>query len=105
MDAHAQLEIRRYAETIGRQIVQPLFPLVWEAFTDYRLEAMRLTKLDAEVIRRLVAAAGPGGLPARHDAFLAAQDPSWASLDRCRERDECLAKLVTLGLVVAGGPT
>ena len=105
MDVHAQLEIRRYAETIGQQIVQPLFPLVWEAFTDYRLEAMRLTKLDAEVIRRLVAAAGPGGLPARHDAFLAAQDPSWASLDRCRERDECLAKLVTLGLVAAGGPT
>ncbi len=37
MDSHAQLEIRQYATTIGQQIVQPLFPLVWEAFVDYRL--------------------------------------------------------------------
>jgi thymidylate synthase (FAD) len=99
MDPHAQLEIRRYAETIGQQIVQPLFPLVWEAFVDYRLECMRLTKLDREVIQRLVAAAGGAGVPVGHADFLAAQDASWASLERCRERDECLAKLVTLGLV------
>jgi len=95
MDPHAQLEIRRYAETIGREIVAPLFPLCWEAFCDYRLEALRLTRLDQEVIRRLA-----GRLPASHADFLAAQDPSWASLERCRERDECLAKLVALGLVV-----
>jgi thymidylate synthase (FAD) len=99
MDPHAQLEIRRYAETIGQQIVQPLFPLVWEAFVDYRLECMRLTKLDREVIQRLVAAAGGAGVPVGHADFLAAQDASWSALERCRERDECLAKLVTLGLV------
>jgi thymidylate synthase (FAD) len=96
MDPHAQLEIRRYAETIGHQIVAPLFPLVWEAFLDYRMEAVRLTRLDREVIRRLAAS---GQVPAQHDAFLAAQDPSWQGLDRCRERDECLAKLRDLGLV------
>jgi len=100
MDSHAQLEIRRYAETIGREIVQPLFPLVWEAFVDYRLEATRLTRLDREVIRRLAA----GGIPADMAGFLAAQDPSWKSLDRCRERDECLAKLVELGLVRPSAP-
>jgi thymidylate synthase (FAD) len=60
---------------------------------------MRLTKLDSEVIQRLAAASATHGLPASHADFLAAQDPSWASLERCRERDECLAKLVTLGLV------
>jgi thymidylate synthase (FAD) len=96
MDPHAQLEIRRYAETIGHQIVAPLFPLVWEAFLDYRMEAVRLTRLDREVIRRLAAA---GRVPASPAAFLAAQDPSWQGLDRCRERDECLAKLRDLGLV------
>jgi thymidylate synthase (FAD) len=96
MDPHAQLEIRRYAETIGHQIVAPLFPLVWEAFLDYRMEAVRLTRLDREVIRRLAAA---GHVPASHAAFLAAQDPSWQGLERCRERDECLAKLRDLGLV------
>lgn len=99
LDPHAQLEIRRYAEAIGQQIVQPLFPLVWEAFVDYRLECMRLTKLDREVIQRLVAAAGGAGVPTGHAEFLAAQDASWSTLERCRERDECLAKLVTLGLV------
>jgi len=96
MDSHAQLEIRRYAETIGREIVAPLFPLVWEAFLDYRMESVRLTRLDREVIRRLAAA---GHVPAPQAAFLAAQDPSWQGLDRCRERDECLAKLRDLGLV------
>jgi thymidylate synthase (FAD) len=99
MDSHAQLEIRRYAETIGREIVAPLFPLVWEAFLDYRVQAMRLTRLDQEVIRRL-AARPAGSLPASHAEFLAAQDPAWAGLERCRERDECLDKLVSLGLVV-----
>jgi len=98
MDTHAQLEIRRYAETIGREIVAPLFPLVWEAFLDYRFEAMRLTRLDQGVIRRL-AGRPDGSQPASHADFLAAQDPSWTGLDRCRERDECLAKLVALGLV------
>jgi len=98
MDPHAQLEIRRYAETIGREIVAPLFPAVWEAFLDYRVEALRLTRLDREVIRRL--ATRPGAtLPASEADFLAAQDPSWRDLARCRERDECLAKLVSLGLV------
>ena len=99
MDAHAQLEIRHYAETIGREIVKPLFPLVWEAFLDYRVEAMRLTKLDRGVISRLVAQSGGRGLPASRADFLAAQDDSWRGLERCRERDECLDKLVSLGLV------
>jgi len=97
MDSHAQLEIRRYAETIGHEIVAKLFPLCWEAFLDYRVEAMRLTRLDQGVIRRLAERGGP--LPASHDDFLATQDPSWAGLERSRERDECLAKLITLGLV------
>jgi thymidylate synthase (FAD) len=98
MDTHAQLEIRRYAETIGREIVAPLFPLVWEAFLDYRVQALRLTRLDQEVIRRLAARPG-GSIPASQADFLAAQDPAWAGLERCRERDECLGKLVSLGIV------
>jgi len=96
MDAHAQLEIRRYATTIAEEIVRPLFPLVWEAFVDYRLEATRLTRLDREVIRRLATA---GTVPADRAAFLAAGDPSWSGLERCREREECWAKLLDLGIV------
>jgi thymidylate synthase (FAD) len=102
MDAHAQFEIRSYAATIGEQILQPLFPLVWEAFVDYRLEAMFLSRLDRQVIERLaerLAAAGPAA--ATEEDFLAVQDPSWRELTRCRERDECHEKLVQLGLLVS----
>jgi thymidylate synthase (FAD) len=96
MDLSAQWEIRQYAETIGRQIVQPLFPLIWEAFEDYRLEAMPLSRLDQAVIRRLLA---EGNLPADEQTFLAAGDPSWQNLPRCRERDECREKLTRLGML------
>ncbi|MDG1991379.1 MAG: FAD-dependent thymidylate synthase [Pirellulales bacterium] len=97
MDSHAQLEIRRYAETIGNEIIAKLFPLCWEAFLDYRVDAMRLTRLDRGVIQRL--ASGATALPASREDFKAAQDESWVSLERCRERDECFAKLASLGLV------
>lgn len=43
MDSHAQKEIRDYATTIGEKIVAPLFPIVWEAFKDYRLNSLTLS--------------------------------------------------------------
>jgi len=98
MEEHAQREIAEYARTIGHEIVAPLFPLVWEAFLDYRVSAMLLTRLDRAVVARLAA---QGRIPATEAQFLEAQDPSWAPSKRCRERDECLAKLVALGLVEA----
>jgi thymidylate synthase (FAD) len=100
MDEHAQLEIRNYATTIGEEIVRPLFPLVWEAFVDFRLAAMYFTRLDFGVIRRLVARlAETKRTKATDDDFLAVQDPSWQELTRSRERDECRAKLLQLGLL------
>ncbi|MCE5301625.1 MAG: FAD-dependent thymidylate synthase [Planctomycetaceae bacterium] len=95
MDSHAQWEIRQYAQTIGEQIVRPLFPMVWEAFVDYRLESIQLSRVDRRVIARLAAA---GRLPATEADFQAAGDPAWASLVRCRERDECRDKLSALSL-------
>ena len=99
LDTSAQFEIRQYARVIGEEIVARLFPITWQAFQDYRLNAMLLTRLDVEVIRRLV---GQGRLPADLASFAAAQDPSWAGLERCREREECLDKLRRLGLVQGG---
>jgi thymidylate synthase (FAD) len=100
MDEHAQFEIRSYAKTIGEQIVQPLFPLVWEAFVDYRMEAMFLSRLDREVIARLAERlATAGRATASEDDFLAVQDPTWRDLSRCRERDECREKLLRLRLL------
>lgn len=101
MDSHAQLEIRNYATAIGEKIVKPLFPVVWEAFLDYRMNSMSLTRLDCEVIQRLTAAAAQLGLvpPYSENTFLEAQDPSWITLQRSRERDECRSKLQRLGLL------
>jgi thymidylate synthase (FAD) len=101
MDSHAQLEIREYATAIGEQIVKPLFPVVWEAFEDYRMGSMFLTRLDIGVIARLTAAATVAGSapPFTEAEFLAAQDDTWKELKRCRERDECRSKLVDLKLL------
>lgn len=102
MDAHAQQEIRDYSKTIGEQIVQPLFPIVWEAFLDYRVNAMSLTRIDQEVIQRLVSRDRSNSTPPfwSEADFLAAQDESWKPLQRSRERDECREKLRHLGLLV-----
>jgi len=95
MESHAQWEIVQYAAAIGEQIIRPLFPISYEAFLDYRLGAVTLTRLDQGVIQRL--SAGP--VPADRAAFDAACDESWLGLARCRERDECAEKLIRLGLL------
>lgn len=103
MDAHAQWEIRQYATTMGQEIVRPLFPLVWEAFVDYRLEGTFLTRLDRELICRLIERlAEAGRARATLDDFLAVQPPAWAATKRSRERDECREKLKHLGLLSEG---
>lgn len=97
MDSHAQEEIRHYSTTIGENIIKPLFPVVWEAFEDYRLGGKFLTRLDAGVIQRLMQLQKPGGLT--EEDFLAVQDETWQDLKRCRERDECRTKLQDLGIL------
>ncbi len=101
MDSHAQLEIREFATAIGHEIVKPLFPVVWEAFEDYRLGAAFFTRLEIGVVSRLMATAAADSTapPYSEEAFLAAQDPTWIDLKRCRERDECRGKLEAMGIL------
>ena len=100
MDMHAQQEIRSYATAIGEKILKPLFPVVWEAFCDYRLEGLFLSRLDLEVAQRLLARGVAGGVPPySEEDFLAAQPECWQSLTRSRERDECRSRLQKLGLL------
>ncbi|HEV3024232.1 MAG TPA: FAD-dependent thymidylate synthase, partial [Pirellulales bacterium] len=102
MDDHAQWEIRQYARAIGEGIVRPLFPLVWEAFVDYRLEGMFLSRLERELIERLMARlAEAGRATGTDDDFTAVLPAEWANLKRSRERDECRAKLARLGVLPA----
>lgn len=99
MDAHAQLEIRDYACTIGEQIVARWVPAAWEAFIDYRMESSGLTRLENEVLGQLTrgnhdgamsVAAGFGWLDRREDG----------ALKRNRERIEFEDKAEGLGLTV-----
>ena len=50
MDAHAQQEIRDYANAMFR-LIQPIVPIAAEAFLDYHLNAMHLTGLETEALR------------------------------------------------------
>ena len=100
MDSHAQWEIRQYAKTIGEQIVKPLFPMVWEAFEDYRSGATYLTRLDVIAINNLQnLLREKGSTQATEEDYLASQPTEWVELKRCRERDECRDKLIRLGFL------
>lgn len=90
MDGHAQREIREYATIIGREIVGPLFPAVWEAFCDYRLNAMSLSALDIEAIRNAMGRSGMQDVD---------EGVAFAHIANKRERDECRAKLARLGIL------
>ena len=50
MDPHAQYEIRVFADAMY-ELMKPIVPISCEAFEDYRLGAMHLTKLEIEAIR------------------------------------------------------
>lgn len=50
IDPHAQKEIRDFGEAMLR-LVEPIVPLTIEAFRDYRMEALQLTRLEIEAIR------------------------------------------------------
>lgn len=50
MDPHAQYEIRVFAEAMY-ELIKPIVPISCEAFEDYRLGAMQVTKLEIEAIK------------------------------------------------------
>ena len=50
LDSHAQYEIRVYAEAI-LNLIEPLFPLACEAFSDYWLNGESFSKQQMEILR------------------------------------------------------
>lgn len=99
MDAHAQLEIRSYARVIGHEIVARWCPLAWEAFCDYRFEALSLSRTEAAVLGALGRGEPAAALAAATEAGWLERNES-GQLKRHRERTECEAKLTTLGCAV-----
>ena len=98
MDAHAQAEIRSYANVIGEEIVAKWCPIAWEAFSDYHLNALHLTRMDKEII----ALVSQGHI---EKAMRFATDNGWLvrggkRLKRNREREELETKLIVLALPI-----
>lgn len=95
MDAHAQLEIRSYANAIAK-IVKAWVPVAYEAFEDYRLNAMFLTRFDTEMLQAIGRTA--------HDAIDLAGVFGWlvrkddGTLKTHRERSEFEGKATRLGI-------
>jgi thymidylate synthase (FAD) len=58
MDAHAQYEIRVYAEAMYA-LIKDILPITLEAWRDYELESVRLTKLEVEAIKRAAQGVAP----------------------------------------------
>ena len=77
-DAHAQYEIRAYAEAICG-IVRDWVPVAWAAFEDYRLNAVQLSGPAMRCVRRMLAGeevtqANSGMSPGEWREFRAALD-------------------------------
>ena len=66
MEANAQLEIREYANTIGREIVKRWAPIAWEAFEEYALNSKEFSGFELELLSLL---ANGKGEDAKNRAF------------------------------------
>jgi thymidylate synthase (FAD) len=53
MDDHAQMEIRVYADAIAK-VVERWVPHAWEAFRDYRLGGMHLSRAEIDVVKKMI---------------------------------------------------
>jgi thymidylate synthase (FAD) len=96
MEKHAQLEIRSYAHTIGNEIVSKWCPMVWEAFKDYQLGALELSKQEVDIITCLQAGDGDGAQAlAVKFGFL---PPAGEKIKFNLERSEIEQKLEILGI-------
>jgi thymidylate synthase (FAD) len=97
----AQREIRDFAMSIGDEIVSKMFPLAWEAFVDYRLEAAILSRLDIGVIQRIMQKQTQfcGRILLNRELFMECQDETWTGREKCQERNECFEKLQHLGIM------
>lgn len=103
MHDHAQEEIRKYAHVIGAKVVARWCPLAWEAFCDYRLHGTGWSRIETEIVSRLVAGDTEGSVRVARDAgWLRARsgEVGTGRLARNRERAEAEEKLRALSLSV-----
>jgi hypothetical protein len=65
----------------------------------------KVTALDMEVIQSIMADVSYGNMsiPLTEYQFMLHQHESWKEIKSCREREECCAKLIRMGMVEADG--
>lgn len=103
MAENAQYEIRSYAKIIGEEIVSRWCPITWQAFLDYRMNALALSGIEIAIIqeinrnqfREAIRVAVENGLLPEGFELV-----SNVPLKRNREREECEEKLRLLNLPV-----
>ena len=98
MDISSQYEIRKIAEIIGYQIVSKWCPIAWEAFLDYRMNTMSLSRLESQIL----SAISEGN---KNKVIQLAAEFGWLNkkegkLKRNRERMELEEKLKKLNIPV-----
>lgn len=101
MDKHAQLEIRQYADIMGKEIVAKLFPECWGAFEDYdqRQGGLLLTASEIKLITQGAVGSFPMG-EGQFGNFVAYVGwPSPEEKPNHRERNEALEKFKRLALI------
>ncbi len=101
IDEKAQEEIREYAKVIGNEIVMKWVPLTWEAFVDYRLDSMNLSRHEIGVISALARGEKSAALEILTKAGLLSTDGT--AVKTGREAAELARKLERLGLEVPWG--
>lgn len=96
MDAHAQLEIRDYATTIGEEIVARWCPIAWDAFKDYRFNSLQLTAAEIAIVQATLSGGKEAGMKeAEQRGFIRFSN---GELRINREAREIEAKLTQLGI-------
>jgi thymidylate synthase (FAD) len=93
IDKHAQYEIRVYAEGVSR-ILQDAVPIAWEAFVDYELEAVKLSRPEKVVLIQLLS---QKGITFTEDELNRAVES--LKITNKREREELVDKFTDLGLI------
>lgn len=93
MDAHAQFEIRQYANAIA-EIVKDSFPIAYKAYEDYELNAVQLSAPEKDILTALFRSKG---IKLTTEQILSIADST--GLTNKREREELINKFRNLGLV------
>lgn len=91
-DPHAQYEISEYAKGMG-EIVKASVPIAWEAYVDYELESINLTRLEKEILLNLL------GKRQQFELNEVLESAKAAGLNNKREKSEMIEKFEKLKLI------